>query len=127
MTKDNIFKNKQSKDVIKYIKEKYKDDLEFLWMKFPNNAIWRRSDNKKWYAALLLVKKKKIGIQQDGEIEIIDLRATPEFVAFLVDNKKVFPGYHMNKKHWITICLNNSIPIKTIFNLIDESYLLAKK
>ena len=30
-TIDEIYKNQQSKEVIKYIKEKYDDDLEFLW------------------------------------------------------------------------------------------------
>lgn len=44
-----------------------------------------------------------------------------------VDSIKILPGYHMNKKHWITICLDGSVPIDDICRKIDESYLLAKK
>ena len=38
----------------------YCDELEFLWQKFPDNAVWRRKDNKKWYGALLTVSKEKL-------------------------------------------------------------------
>lgn len=51
-----IFKSAQAKEIICYVREKYGDELEFLWEKFPDNAIWRRKDNKKWYGALLTVK-----------------------------------------------------------------------
>ena len=50
---DEIYKNQQSKEVIKYIKEKYDDDLEFLWKKYDNNAIWRNKQNNKWYGYFL--------------------------------------------------------------------------
>ena len=32
------------------------------------------------------------------------------------------PGYHLNKKHWITIDLNGTIPDDMVKNLVDESY-----
>lgn len=32
------------------------------------------------------------------------------------------PGYHLNKKHWITVTLNNSMPIEFFYELIDHSY-----
>lgn len=34
-TNPNVFKSKQAKEIIKYVKDKYNDDLEFLWKKFP--------------------------------------------------------------------------------------------
>ena len=44
-TEKDVFKNNQTKDVIKYVKEKYEDDLEFLWEKFDDNAIIRNKIN----------------------------------------------------------------------------------
>lgn len=52
----------------------------------------------KWYAALLALPAKKLGLNDDGIIESIDLRIAPEAIAALVDGKRYFPGYHMNKK-----------------------------
>lgn len=122
-----VFKSEYANQIITYIRQKYDNELEYLWKKFPNNAIWRRSDNQKWYGALLTVPKNKIGLTGDKKIEIIDLRAQPELIESLIDNKTYFPGYHMNKKHWFTICLDGSIAIEEIFRLIDNSYDLAKK
>ena len=60
-------------------------------------------------------------------VEILDLRANPDEVDSIVDNKKYFPGYHMNKKHWITIILDGSVPEKELYKKIDISYSLAVK
>lgn len=35
------------------------------------------------------------------------------------------PGYHLNKDHWITISLDNSIPPPIIRGLIEDSYTLV--
>jgi predicted DNA-binding protein (MmcQ/YjbR family) len=34
----------------------------------------------------------------------------------------IYPGYHMNKKHWNSVRIENNIPIGIIINLIDHSY-----
>lgn len=119
-TNDNIFKSKQSKVIIKYIKEKYNIDFEYLWKKFPNNAIARKSDGK-WFIAILTVKKSFFGFDSNEEVEVIDLRYKNNII---IDNKKVFPGYHMNKKSWYTIILDNGISDKEIIKCIDNSYCL---
>lgn len=121
----SVFKSELSTRIIQYINEKYGDTLAFLWERFPNNAVWRRKDNKKWYGALLTIPKSKLGFKNDNLIEILDLRAHPEDIIRLVDKQRYFPGYHMNKKNWITICLDNSLPFEEICFRIDESYRLA--
>lgn len=123
----NVFKMKQSKELISYVRDTYGDELEFLWEKFDDNSIWRRKDTKKWYAALLTVQKSKLGIKSDEIAEVIDLRIQPGELDKLVDNKLYFRGYHMNKRHWLTIILNGSVPLREICRRIDESYALAKK
>lgn len=122
-----VFKSKYADDVIKYVRDKYGDELEFLWEKFDDNAIWRRKDNKKWYGALLTAAKNKIGLDGEEKMEIIDLRINPQEVESIVDSKRYFPAYHMNKKSWITICLEGSCELQEIYKRIDESYDLAKK
>lgn len=122
-----VFKCKQTQELIEYVRQTYGDELEFLWEKFDDNAIWRRKDNRKWYGALLTVNKRKLGIDIDETVEVIDLRTYPEKIDDIVDNVKIFRGYHMNKKHWITICLDNSVSVCEIERLIDISYELAKK
>ena len=124
----DVFNEPLTLKIIQYIKEKYNDEPEYLWEKFPRNAVFRRKDNQKWYAAILTAKKCKIGINDENEIaEIIDLRAKPEEIEKLTDKKFVYPGYHMNKKHWITVPLDGKVPSARICKLIDTSYELALK
>lgn len=123
----DVFKSEQAKKLIAYVRGKYANELEFLWKKFPDNAIWRRADNKKWYGALLTVSKRKLGIDAEDAAEIIDLRIQPEKMEMLIDNERYFPGWHMNKRNWYTMILDGSVPIEEIQYRIDESYSLAKK
>ena len=101
--------------------------MEFLWKKFDDNAIWSRKDNKKWYGAILVVKKSKLGLHGDGKVEILDVRATSDEIDRLVDNKKYFNGYHMNKRSWLTLCLDGSCDIEELKRRLNISYNLALK
>ena len=123
----DVFKSEGAARVMDYIERKYADRPEFLWPRLPDNAVFRRSDTKKWYAALLTVSEKKLGMESDGKAEILYLRMKEDLIAEVIDNKAYFPGYHMNKRHWITICLNGSLPYDEVFLRIDESYELAEK
>ena len=123
---DEIFKANYTKEIVAYIKNKYRDELEFLWEKSPKNAIIRRKSTNKWYVAILTISKRKIGLDSDEIIEVINLHNRVEEIEKLIDNKKYFPAYHMNKKHWCTICLDGTVELKEIYKLIDVSYELAK-
>lgn len=122
-----VFRGIQTKELISLVRDKYGDEPEYLWQKFPSNAVWRRKDTAKWYGALLTVAACKLGFDSDGDIEVLDLRIRPEELESALKNKNYLPGYHMNKKSWYTICLNKSVPTAEICRRIDESYRLAVK
>lgn len=127
----DIFQSPVAQAVIAYAAQTYQTQLEFLWAKLPEAAVLRRQDNKKWYAVLLTVARSKIGLadnnQNGNKIEIIDMRLEPQILAQTLDGVKYFPGYHMNKKHWYTICLDGSVEIAEICQRLDISYELTKK
>ncbi len=121
----DAFKCEQSKEIIEYIRQKYGDELEYLWEKLPNAAIWRRKDTRKWYGVMMVMLKKKLGLKSDELVDVLDLHTDPDLKV--VNGKTIFEGYHMNKKYWITICLDYSVPTEKIKEYIDLSYKLAKK
>ena len=123
---DEIFKANYTKEIVAYVKNKYGDELEFLWEKSPKNAVVRRKSSNKWYAVILTISKRKIGLESDEVIEVINLHNIPKEIEKLIDYKRYFPAYHMNKKHWCTICLDGTIELKEIYKKIDISYELAK-
>ena len=123
---DEIFKTNYTKEIVDYIKNKYGDELEFLWEKSPKTAVVRRKYSKKWYAVILTLSKRKLNLDSDELVEVINLHNSPEEIEKLIDNKRYFSAYHMNKKHWCTICLDGTVELKEIYKLIDISYELAK-
>lgn len=123
----DVFKAEQTKRLTEYVREKYGRELEFLWDKFEGNAVWRRGDTNKWFAAVLTVSRRKLGLNSDEIVEIIDLRLPPEEMEQLVDGKRYFGGWHMNKKHWYTIILDGSVSFEELCRRVDVSYSLAVK
>ena len=125
--KEEAFFESQTRKIMDYVSKKYGTKPEYLWEKYPDSAVLRRHDSKKWYAILMVISKRKLGIPSDENVEIIDLRHETDTLPAKIDNEKFFFGYHMNKKHWITILLDGSVPTNEIFDYIDKSYILAKK
>ncbi|WP_335981420.1 MmcQ/YjbR family DNA-binding protein [Fusobacterium polymorphum] len=123
---DEVFKVSYTKEIIDYVKNKYGDELEFLWEKSPKNAVIRRKSSNKWYAVILTISKRKLNLDSDKIIEVINLHNTAKEIEKLIDKKKYFPAYHMNKKYWCTICLDGRIELEEIYKLIDISYELAE-
>lgn len=122
-----VFKTRQAQMLIEFVRKSYGDELEFLWTKFPDNAVWRRKDNKKWYGVILTVQRSKLGLDSDEIVEIVDFRLRPELMAEQVANENYYPGWHMNKKSWYTMILDESIADKELCQRVLESYELAKK
>ena len=119
-----VFKSKYTYQIIDYTEKKYGDSPEYLWEKFPNNAILRRKDNNKWYAAILTVNKNKLIQGSDETVEVINLKSND--TEDIIDNVNYFQAYHMNKKHWISIILDGKVTVKYIQKKIDISHNLAK-
>lgn len=124
-TSKEAFKSKQAKQIIEYVAQKYGNQLEFLWEKFDDNAIWRNKQNNKWYGVLLTLSEKKLGLESEKIVEVIDLRYQKEEIEHILKEPNIFPGYHMNKKSWITVKLDDTLATKKIYSLIDNSYNLS--
>lgn len=123
----DLFQSEQARRLIEYVKQKHGDEPEYLWDKFPKYAVLRRKDSRKWYGILLTISADRLGFNSTETIEILDLRIEPTELTELIDEEKYFFGYHMNKKHWLTICLNGSVPTDEIYRRLDKSYDLATK
>lgn len=57
------------------------------------------------------------------EFESINLKATPEeVIRRKEEHEGVLPGYHMNKKYWITVLTDGTVEDKLLYTWIDDSY-----
>jgi len=128
--RDNCFEKKyfvypQSNRITNFILEKYGDVPEFLWDKFKGSGIFRNKKTNKWYAAILEVSKNKLLAEGSGLIEVLDIKLSRDNIQKYLKYSNFYPAYHMNKKHWISLILDDSVNDDKIIELIEESYKLV--
>lgn len=119
------FDFEQSNRLVKYVKKKYETELDFPFG--DGNGIARRADNGKWYFALLKITLNRLGIDSEQPCEVVNLKLEPSAIERVVDNRTIFPAYHMNKRHWVSVLLNGTLDDRALFDLVDTSYTLTKK
>ena len=116
----NDFISPQANRIAMKIKERYGDDLEFLWDD-DKNAVFRNSSNQKWYGIVMEINMNKLG-GEDRIVDVMNVKISPEKIEKLVLNDGYYRAYHMNKKYWITFVLDDTIGDDDIMTLVDESY-----
>ncbi len=122
-TKESLFVFKQSNEITNYIKRKYKVNPEFLWDKSSGNGVFRNKNNKKWFGIIISVSKDKLDLKYKQEIiEVINLKLNEDTIKELIKIDGFYKAYHMNKKSWISIILDNTVDNEIIYSLIDQSY-----
>ena len=122
-----MYKNSQTTRIIEWIKAKYGVEPEFLWPeRFPDYAIFRHEDNRKWFALIGIVSSESLGFKDDEKVEIINLKFDKnQAYDFAESNDYIFPAYHMNKNNWITVLLDGALSDELAFELIEKSYRLS--
>ena len=125
---DNISYESYANDkIIKYMKDKYDLDREYPFEDDDETFIFRRKDNNKWISITMYIPYKKLKIDKEGSLFVMNIKHDDELIPSLIDNIHYFECYHMNKKKWISIALDDVAIIDEIYKLIDRSYELVGK
>lgn len=112
---DVPFDSDQANRLAVYIKQKYGIDPDFIFKDDSNNAVFK--NGRKWFALVMYISLEAIN-GEAKKANIMNLKA-----AHCVSEKDIFPAYHMNKKNWVTVILDDRLPDSFIEQMIDESYL----
>lgn len=116
----------QRKSLLAHVLKQYGTGPDYLWPRQPCYAVLRHGHTKKWYGIIMDVPPRVLGLDGHDEVDILNLKSAPITVAGLLEKPGFLPAYHMNKKHWVSILLDGSVPLKEIRVLLDQSYELAK-
>ena len=115
----------QTKRIMALVQEKYGNQLEYLWEKSPDTAVLRHEDNQKWYAVLMRISWDKLEKGREGLVEAVNLKH--DQVSDLLVKKGIYPAFHMNKRYWISVPLDDSLSDEEVLELIEKSWNLTLK
>lgn len=83
---------------------------------FGEKAAVYRAGNDKLFAI----------IQENSDPLKISLKIDPQLSQILREKyESVMPGYHLNKKHWVTILTTGQLSNEEIYDLIRHSFELV--
>lgn len=88
-------------------------------------AVLRHADNRKWFALLMKVSRRKFGFDSDETVDAVNLKLQVEMFGSFGKADGVYPAYHMNKLHWISVLLSDATD-ETIAFLTGVSYEATK-
>lgn len=125
---ENLFISNQANRFTQEIETRYGDKPVFPWNDF-SGGVFKNPNNGKWYAIIMNINIQKVDKKQTGEVEIVNIKLDPQKIEELLSQKGFYPAYHMNKKYWISILLNDTVPDNLLFELLGEShtFTLSKK
>lgn len=115
------------KELVDYIYEIYGAKDEYPWESAPGYAVFRHSDNKKWFAVIMNISKSKLGLSETEVADVVNLKCDPILIGSLRNEKGIFPAYHMSKTNWISVLLDGSVDDDKFKWLLDISFDLTMK
>ena len=119
--------NNLKDDYIAWIKSKFGAEPDYPW---PDDAPYSfvfRCPNEKWFALVMRIKYRQLGLTGDENVWEVNMTANQDDIPNLVDHKSIFPAWHMNKKHWITILLTAVTDFDKLCELTEKSYELVTR
>ena len=115
----------QTKRIMTLVQEKYGNQLEYLWEKSPDTAVLRHEDNQKWYAILMRIPWDRLDKGREGLVEAVNLKH--DQVADLLSQNGIYPAFHMNKRYWISLPLDDTLTDEKVLELFERSWFLTSK
>ena len=126
--------------VYAYVKKKFNASPEKLWRRYPNYAVFRHEDNGKWFGIIMDVRRDRLGAAggvqaadayggvpdpaEEDWVDILNVKADdPIYADMLMQQEGYYRGYHFNKRNWISILLDGTVPFEEIRGMIDAGYL----
>lgn len=107
---------------MQFILEQYSVEPDYPWMKNPNFAVFRHSNNQKWFALIMDIPRSRLGLPGGELLDVVNLKCDPLLIGSLRSEPGFFPAYHMNKDSWITVSLDNKADADKLKMLLDMSY-----
>ena len=112
-------------EFLEYCLNTYGTPPDYPFDDWMESVVFRHAINKKWYAIALRVSRRKFGFDSDEVIDVVNLKLPTEMFGSFGAADGVYPAYHMNKLHWISVLLSDA-PDEVVEFLVNASFEATK-
>ena len=110
---------------LKYCLNTYGTSPDYPFDEDFETAELRHGENRKWYALVMRVSRRKFGFDSNEVIDVVNLKLPVEMFGSFGVADGVYPAYHMNKLHWISVLLPDA-PEDVVRFLVNVSFEATK-
>lgn len=93
----------------------------FLWKKDEDTGVFRHLDTLKWFGIIQYVPLNRILGDGQGKVNLLNLKLDA-LCAKRILEPGYYPAYHMNKKNWVSISLDDTVDDEKILQDVACSY-----
>ena len=107
-------------NAIAYIRNNYGVAEDYPWDD-SDAFVFRHRVSRKWFCLFMDISASYLGIDDNRVITVVNLKAPRSMRDDLLREEGIYPAYHMNKQHWISLDLRKANE-KMLEVLIDMSF-----
>ncbi len=97
------------KDFLEYCFDMYGTSPDYPFADDLQSAVFRHTKNRKWYALAMKVSRRKFGLDSDEVVDVVNLKKPLDLLCSFDLTDGVYPAYHMNKTHWVSVILPDAM------------------
>ena len=109
-----------------YIFDAFSVEPDYPFPRDEVTCVFRHTDNRKWFGIIMKIPYRTLGMNRDGETDIVNIKCDPVLMGSLRGKPGFRPAYHMNKDKWITILLDGSAGREEVTALVDMSFRMTE-
>ncbi|MBE6544037.1 MAG: MmcQ/YjbR family DNA-binding protein [Ruminococcaceae bacterium] len=113
-------------EFLEYCQTTYSTEPDYPFEEDFETAVLRHGDNRKWFAIVMKVPRRKFGFDSDEVIDVVNLKLPLELFGSFDRSEGVYPAYHMNKLHWISVLLPD-VTADALEFLVNASFEATKR
>lgn len=110
----------QAESLLQLVNIRWGWELEFLWKAHPKAAVFRYGSKQTWFGVVQEIDWAKIDSRKEGSVTILTVKS--DQVSELLKSHKAYPGFHMNKKYWVSFPLDGRYTLEEILSHLVKSY-----
>ncbi|MGM9667791.1 MAG: MmcQ/YjbR family DNA-binding protein [Eubacteriales bacterium] len=112
-------------DFFEYCLTAYGTSPDYPFDEDFETAVLRHGENRKWYALVMRVSRRRFGQDSDEAVDVANMKQPTEMFGSFAAADGVYPAYHMNKLHWVSVLLPDA-PDDVVQFLVKVSFEATK-
>lgn len=122
------FVSDQANRLARYLYETFGEEPDFPFQAKNDDdltGVFRNPKNRRWYGLVMHIPRSKLTKlhRDDGDfVDVLNIKHDDKAIPDIISGTPgIYPAWHMQKKHWISVVLDDTLPDPAVIDLVCQS------